>query len=204
MIEKILTLNDSIKKFDKINHQDESMKKFLYQFQDKKNVGLLVKIISKQLDDIEDALADLNDNRGLDSANGEQLDVIGIYKNVARLGQNDEEYRQSIKNQIVLDSSNGSNESFISCAKIIFKKDIFFLKEKCAHLDIYLPNDICSKTQQNVLTKCVPIGVSLGVVYCEKTPFIFEGSTDVEGKGFGSIYDFDDCGYFASYIGDIE
>ena len=188
--------------FKKIEHTTESLKKFLFQFQDKKKINILLKVITKQLNDIEDTLADMKDKRSIDNAIGKQLDVYGLYKNVPRLGQNDEDYRQSIKNQIALDSANGSCESAINSAKIILGGQNFLYSESTpARCEIFVSDAICNNYQYNLLKKSVSLGVALGIRFCDKVAFGFQGNSI--SKGYGSIYDSKIGGGYASIIGDI-
>jgi hypothetical protein len=181
--------------FKKIEHTNEALKKFLFQFQDKKNINSLIKIISKQLNDLEDTLADLKDRRSIDNALGKQLDVYGLYKNVPRLGQKDEDYRQSIKNQIALDSTNGSCESAINSAKIILGGKSFLYSESFpARLEIFVSGTTCNNYQYNLLKKSVSLGVALGIRFCDKAAFGFQGNNISLGFNTGG---------YASIIGDI-
>lgn len=177
--------------FKKIEHTTESLKKFLFQFKRKKKITILLKVITKQLDDLEDTLADLKDKRSIDNAIGKQLDIYGLYKNVPRLGQNDEDYRQSIKNQIALDSANGSCESAINSAKIILGgKNFLYSESTPARCEIFVSGAICNNYQYNLLKKSVSLGVALGIRFCERAAFGFQGnkiSLGFNTGGYASI-----------------
>ena len=190
------------KTFEKINHQNEALKKFLYQFQDKKNIGILIKIIAKQLNDIEDTLEEMNYHRGIDKAIGRQLDILGIYKNVQRLGQSDEDYRKLIKNQIALDNANGTSQSVINSAKIILGgKEFIYSESYPARCEIFIISTNCNIYQYQSLKKAVPLGVSLGIRYTiNDEPFGYSGSK--YSMGFGTIYNKELGGGYASIIGE--
>ena len=188
--------------FKKIEHTTKALKKFLFQFQDKKKINILLKVITKQLNDLEDTLADLKDKRSIDNALGKQLDVYGLYKNVPRLGQNEEDYRQSIKNQIALDSANGSCESAINSSKIILGgKNFLYSESSPARLEIFVSDAVCNNYQYNLMKKSVSLGVALGIRFCDKAAFGFQGNQIA--LGFGTIVDSKIGGGYASMIGDL-
>lgn len=191
-----------IESFRTIEHKNQSLNKFIHQFRDKKNIVTLINIISEQLNDLEEVLAQLNDNRGIDKAQGPQLDVLGIYKNVLRLGLQDEEYRQSIKNQIALDSSNGSSAAVVNSSRIILGGKQFQYSESYpARCEVFVAGAKCNQYQYNLIKKTTPIGVSLGIRFCEREEAFGFNGNDIS-KGYGSINNNEGGGY-ASIIGDV-
>ena len=56
-----------------------------YQFQNKKNIEVLIKAFSRQLSELEDVFISLNLNTDILSAKGKNLDMIGDIINLSRI-----------------------------------------------------------------------------------------------------------------------
>lgn len=83
------------------------------QFEDKENYNKLLKIVTKQIDEIEDMLFDLLDLRWLDLATKAQLDLLGRILDIERGGLDDESYRSLLNLKISINVSSGEPESII-------------------------------------------------------------------------------------------
>lgn len=93
------------------NHTEVALKKLVEQFRRKTKWTALLSAFLKQAQDLEDALWQLFTQRGLDTAIGAQLDVIGRIVGEPRYSSpDDEEYRMRIKARIRVNLSSGTPE----------------------------------------------------------------------------------------------
>ena len=180
--------------FKKIDHIKEMKDKLLFQFKDSFNINVLSTATGKQLNDIEDALCELKDKRGLNEAINYNLDIIGIYKNVLRYGRSDTLYRQAIKNKIVLDNSDGSCESALRAAKIILGASALqYFETYPARCEITAAGADCNKYQYHSIKNAISLAVALRVKFSKSNkPFGFKGNKNFAGYNTGS---------YASFIG---
>lgn len=78
------------------------------------NLQKLIKIITGEVQDLEDANWELKTERWLSSAIGQQLDEIGVILGLPRLqNESDEDYRERLQFQIFINTSNGTPEDAI-------------------------------------------------------------------------------------------
>lgn len=191
--------------YNKIEHKKELNNKLLFQFQDKEIINIVNDAIGIQLNDIEDTLEDMTTKRGLNSAIGKQLNVIGINKNIPRNIDNDEIYRQEIKNKIAVDSSKGFCNDLIFSAKVILNGGNFLYKESYpARCEIYVISNKCNIIQFNYIKNTVSLGVGFGLRYStSQKPFGYNSNLY---SGFKSVFDNNSKkgGGYASIIGDNE
>src|SRR6188768_445924 len=96
------------------------------QFRDTKldggltNFQKLIKIITKQAQDIQDALWELKTERWLTTSEGIQLDLIGVILGLPRNpNESDEDYRERLQFQIFINSSTGTPEEAIKVLKYL-------------------------------------------------------------------------------------
>jgi hypothetical protein len=89
------------------------------QFRDKYNYNELLKIFSKQVDEIEVVIFQLLNDRWLDTAIGEQLDILGRILVLDRAGRDDETYRRMLKAKAYINTTNGEPESIINALLLI-------------------------------------------------------------------------------------
>ena len=108
-----------------LNHVEIAEKKFMSQYKEgssnRNSVKLrnLLKIFVKQIQELENVIYDLYTLRYIDTAFGYQLDRLGDIVGIVRYGLNDEDYRNRIYAQIILNASNGQPELFIQALRLI-------------------------------------------------------------------------------------
>jgi hypothetical protein len=78
------------------------------------NFEKLLATYIQQIQELEQALFQLIDDRTLETSLGAQLDGLGSVVGEARLGRDDDAYRIAIKGRITLNLSNGTPEDIIS------------------------------------------------------------------------------------------
>ena len=91
-----------------INHVEVGQEKMLGQFNDSPNVIAFMKTYLGGVQEVEDAILELLTERGVYTAVGVQLDVIGYLLNVDRLGLEDFLYRRKILTAIYVQSGNAT------------------------------------------------------------------------------------------------
>lgn len=89
-------------------HVDEAKALLVEQFRGKPDLEALLSAFIAQVQDLEDVLFQLLENRWLDTASGVQLDGIGAIVGLERLGLNDDDYRTALRAQIRLNRSSGT------------------------------------------------------------------------------------------------
>lgn len=117
----------------------------------------------------------------IDSAEGEQLDIIGKLLNVKRLAQTDDKYRKDIKIRIIVNSATGTGANFIDMLRLLLGDDYQFRMNEqfpaTVVVSLMQPQDIINK---DVIDDIIPIGVG-SVFY----------SNPMEGKEVWFVSDVD-------------
>jgi len=95
-----------------IDHVRESVRKLLFQFQDRPNFKALVQAFAKELNELEAAIAAV---RAITIANafGQTLDNEGSLLGVYRLGRADDDYRAAIQAQIQINAGDSTIEDVL-------------------------------------------------------------------------------------------
>jgi len=80
----------------------EALELFIEQYKNSTNLQEVIRSSTLQADDLETAIFEVRDLFYIDTAEGEQLDVIGRVRNEERLGRNDNDFRAAIQLRISL------------------------------------------------------------------------------------------------------
>lgn len=91
----------------------------IYDKSDNSNVNKLFRILSSEIENVNDALAQIKDWRDVDQMEGEALDRLGEMLSVDRQGRGDLLYRRMIKLQIIINQSAGDIETLNSVAGVL-------------------------------------------------------------------------------------
>ena len=89
------------------------------QFQDKPVIESFLKVYLEKLEEVEQGFLQLLNERGISSAIGNQLDLIGKIVGESRLGRDDETYRSALYLRIFINNSEGTPEDVLSALKLI-------------------------------------------------------------------------------------
>lgn len=92
------------------DHADLARDRLAEQFKNQPQLAALLDTLNLQVQDIENALWQLLTERGMTTAVGAQLDVLGRIVGQPRQGQSDETYRLYLKARVLLNLSSGSTE----------------------------------------------------------------------------------------------
>lgn len=102
-----------------IDHVAQALERMPSQWEDKpKAIGLITAIFENyQL--IEDTLKDLNEKRGINTAEGVQLDVIGALVGEPRRGRPDNSYRSAIYQRIAINTSDATGDNLLEVIQLV-------------------------------------------------------------------------------------
>jgi hypothetical protein len=132
------------------------------QFQDKPIIESFLKVYLEKLEEVEQGFLQLLNERGISSAIGNQLDLIGKIVGESRLGRDDETYRDALYLRIFINNSEGTPEDVLAALKLITQATYVNMWEHypaSVHLltnGTSIPNNL-AETLKNV----VPAAVSL-------------------------------------------
>lgn len=96
---------------------DEAVSLLMEQYKSRQNINDIVRIFASMFQGIEDEAANIYKYFQIQTAQGAQLDEIGLIVDEARNGQSDLEYRLKIFAKIYLNRTGGEIESLISLLK---------------------------------------------------------------------------------------
>ena len=100
-------------------HVETALTRILYQFKDKPKFEAFITAFVQQFQDIEDAIGQLLTDRQVDTATGENLNILGRIVGQAREGRSDADYRIWIKARIQINKSSGLTEEIYNVLKLI-------------------------------------------------------------------------------------
>jgi hypothetical protein len=130
------------------------------QFLGKENFEKLLTIIGEEIDEVEQAFFDLLNLRSLETAEGEQLDVIGVRLDLSRSGRTDTEYRSALYAKVGYNIASGTPDQVISLTKLITGiTDLKYQEFYPAHVRIELYADFPSILAVTQLKQLLPVGV---------------------------------------------
>lgn len=101
------------------DHKEQGVGRLLGQFKDKSNITALMDGWLQGIQTAEDSVFDLLNNRSLSTATGVTLDYIGGIVGASRKGKSDESYRDAIKLQILVNTSEGTPSDILEILSLI-------------------------------------------------------------------------------------
>lgn len=181
------------------DHCEDGKAKLLYQFADSTKLRDLLCTYLDQTQDLEAAFWQLLTLRGLDVAEGVNLDALGALVGQDRLGDaSDDDYRSLIRARIRANRSRGTAEDLIDVLRLVLGSDEGIVWEEnypasasISYLGGVLPYD--AELVWLLLRLAKPAGVSLAFVFLytdpEETFTLSETSSFVAGsddQGWGN------------------
>ena len=112
-----------------VDQTPQGIERLITQWKDKPNVVGLLTSYLESVQGIQDTYQQLNDERGLETAVGVQLDVLGVVVGEARLGRNDDDYRTGIKTRIAINTSDGTEPKLTEALKLLTGVDSFSVRD---------------------------------------------------------------------------
>ena len=101
------------------DHVARALARMLEQYKGKPRLSGVISAGAEQAQGAEDALLDLQDERGLETAAGAQLDVLGRLLDTARGGFDDDTYRKHLRAKIQYNRSNGTTGDLLRIFRLI-------------------------------------------------------------------------------------
>lgn len=157
------------------------------------NIEKLIDVFAQQIQDLEAVFFELLLNRLLDAAVGVQLDVIGRIVGLARSAFTDDEYRDRLRGQIILNLSSGELPQILAMVEIIVGDSVplTFVEEFPAAFEIE-SNEVPLPAGQGVIVAALVKSAKGGGIkglfqFFETVPlFKFDGAdgTNFDGGSF--------------------
>ena len=179
------------------NHVQKSIERLLQQYKDKPVIKALIESFVEQVQFIEDALTDLNDNRSINTAIGVQLDRLGDILGIDRNGLSDEDYRARLKIKIVQNISNGEPDRLINVYSFLLGATQVQFQEHYPASMALMANAEVTAGQETLIYREIqniaPAGARVDYIGCYDAlnSFAFAGSNgpldDAGADGFGDL-----------------
>lgn len=167
----------------KIEDYTVNTKLIIEQYKKSTNLKGMIDAIQKQADDLETALFEIRDLYYLSTAEGIQLDYIGIIFGVERQGLSDNDFRTLISATASLRTS-GEPESIITILKVLYGATFvdYIPAYPTVPAAFYLITD--STISQQFLERISPSGVAPSII----EPLKFEDDTPIEYEDGTYLY----------------
>jgi hypothetical protein len=101
------------------DHLGELLDELLAYFRTRGRFGALASALASQLQELEESLQELRDERTLDVAAGAQLDQYGLLVGEPRGGLTDAEYRRFIDARLLANTSGGDVDRILDIIRIV-------------------------------------------------------------------------------------
>jgi hypothetical protein len=171
----------------KITDYDYILEYLLQQYKDKPHFKAILQAFNTQGEDLETAIFEIRDNYWLNTANGDQLDVLGSIQNEPRLGKTDTNYRTSILARVGVNNGSGEFETIISMLTNFFGATYVQL-QNTGNANLFMWTDATLTTSDfDLIQNALAAGVQLYIIHGSTNPFVMYGDTD--GLGFDKIND---------------
>jgi hypothetical protein len=110
-------------------HSADALLRLLAQFEDKPSIRALVSALVGPVQNLEDTLYQLLSERGINSAVGAQLDLLGRIVGVARGALSDASYHTRVEAQILINISSGAPDEVLAVFELLDPANTFELEE---------------------------------------------------------------------------
>lgn len=170
-------------------HLQDAIARLITQYQNAPNLQGLLTAFVGPIQDIENALVDMNTLRYLGLAAGQQLDNIGKIVGLARpAGASDATYQNLILGQIKINTSQGQPEQVIQLFLLLTLANLVILTEGVGSIiletDYQIPDQASADQLITILQQCTPAGVRIdGIVsFDPANAFAYDGL--LPGSGY--------------------
>lgn len=99
------------------NHAEEAIDHLIELFKSGPRNQALLQVVALQIQELENTSAQVYTSFYVDTAVGDQLDILGRIVGEARQGRLDAEYRAAVKVRILVNSSDGKIEQLLAIAR---------------------------------------------------------------------------------------
>jgi hypothetical protein len=152
------------------NHVEIAKNRLIEQYKERPKMLGLVEAIVKPLQVLEDEAFNVYKGKWLNTAQGAQLDTIGLIVGEGRLGRDDEDYRGAIYARIAMNVSSGEPDAILSGVKSFIGEGSVELQEYRANFHVHINTPKFSKNFRTIVESLKPIGIG--------TPIITYSATD--------------------------
>jgi hypothetical protein len=162
-----------------INHVDVGLDRLLSQWDESPKLRGLLQSYLEQADELEEVLFQLLNERGIFTAIGVQLDVIGALFNLTRDGRTDTQFRNAILERANVVGDDGTTEVFMQSLRTHTNSNfVDFWEHQSGDVHALLGDGYYYNTWADIKKK-VAAGVNLRI-YVDDEFDSFEGSEVVE------------------------
>ena len=174
------------------NHEARALATLPSQWRDSPKVRALVAILARRSQHLEDTAWDLYSKRGVETAEGVQLDILGKLVGQRRLGLSDGDYRRLISVRILANRAGGRADVIAQVVAGVVQATVTYTGPTTGGSGHYRlswktnnePSANLLAQLRLLLDEISPSGVSWEAIDSRKEGFAFAGS-DVYGWGFG-------------------
>jgi len=110
-------------------HIAEALANLVEQFKGQPTIAATLTAFVQQVQELEGALFELLEERGIDTAIGAQLDTLGDIVGEPRLGRGDDNYRVAIRGRILVNLSEGTPVDLIGLLVVLSEGSAVTLTE---------------------------------------------------------------------------
>jgi len=143
---------------------DKIFSKIPQQFRESENFNKILQVFTTECDELLKVFEDLKIAFLINSAVGDQLDIIGAIVVIARDGRIDEEYREAIKFKIFQNTSNGRVEEIILILKTVTQATkIVYSDHPPAAYTIYTDGSKIDGNLNELIDRLTGAGISVTV-----------------------------------------
>jgi hypothetical protein len=172
-------------KIIKVSDRVERAKAFLLsQFKDMPNINALVDVLVTEIQELENALADMQDARTLKGAYGAFLDEIGNQLKVDRGNYADDDYKTAIKIAMAKKTSSATTEDILYIVNLLTNDDAVRMENNYPYLMELTGYLFCIADDPaglSALADLFPVNTRIRLIQRFNKPFKF----GTAGQGFG-------------------
>lgn len=180
----------------------KGINRLAYQFSDSDNLINKIKAYLAETDELYDSNVLLATKRGLETAEGVQLDGIGQIVGIDRpVGMSDNDYLLVIKAKIMINMTDMSVDSTLELFQFVFGADRVEYRLP-ANLNPYYVIGGTITTEEEFIFSFFPttLGIEVDYVSVPSIEDSFSFAEDPTGKGYGDVSDPTDGGYYVKLI----
>lgn len=119
-----------------------------------------VKVLTEEVDKLQEDFLDLLNNRGISTAIAAQLDLIGKIVGLPRLGRGDDVYREALYFKALLNNTEGTPNETLTALKTITKADTVAIWEHYPALVVLSSDGDVSASLVDEVKSLIPAGVA--------------------------------------------
>lgn len=182
----------------------DALDRLASQYKGKERVEALISAFTDNGQLIENVIQDFLEDRTVDTAVGDQLDIIGAIVGETRQGRGDDEYRLAILSRIAINTSEGTPEEIISFLQVFTgANDVYLYELFPGNVDVYVDVDLSSlfysvDAVHSLIDKALSAGVRLNALGEQSGDEDFGFDGVIGALGFDDLTDPGNGGTFVS------